>query len=136
MPSVTVMGTQSHSVTLAFSASANIALAKQLAGAITTAIGAHTLLPFSSLNGPAPALPPGTKGEFVVASAGATLLPSGYAAVVVNYPNSFVLGSGDNGESVLSGSGGMTFFAPAGSGTIAAGGGANNIEIAPGSTGA
>lgn len=72
----------------------------------------------------------------MVASAGATLLPSGYAAVVVNYPNSFVLGSGDNGESVLSGSGGMTFFAPAGSGTIAAGGGANNIEIAPGSTGA
>ncbi len=136
MPSLTIKGAQSHSVTLAFSASANFDIAQQLAGAISAAVGNHTLLPFSSLNGPPPALPPGTKGEFVVQTGTATLLPSGYDAVVVKYPNSFVLGSGGDGESVLSGSGGMTFLAPAGSGTIAAGGGANNILIAPGSAGA
>jgi Ca2+-binding RTX toxin-like protein len=136
MASITVMGAHAQTVTLAFSASANLALAKQLAGAMTAGIGAHTLLPFSSLDGPPPLLPTGKEGEYVVQSAGATLLPAGYTAVVVAYPNSFVQGSGDNGESVLSGSGGLTFLAPAGSGTVVAGGGNNDILITPGSTGA
>lgn len=135
MQHVTVLGAQSQIIEIPFTESANIALARKLAGSISAAVKTHILTAYSSLNGPPPTLPPGTRAEFVVQSAAPTLLSPGYDAVVVDFPNSFVLGSGDNGESVLSGTGGLTFLAPAGSGTVVAGGGTNSIVITPGSTG-
>ena len=135
MPKITVLRANAQIITIPFTESAPIALARKLANSITAAVKAHTLTAYSGLNGPPPPLPPGTVGEFVVQTAAPTLLSPGYDAVVVDFPNSFVLGSGDNGESVLSGTGGLTFLAPAGSGTVVAAGGTNDIVIGPGSTG-
>jgi Ca2+-binding RTX toxin-like protein len=131
MPTVTVAGANAQTVTLSFDTNANAVLAGKLAAAITAGVQGGTILPAVDTDGPPPPLPPGTTGEFVQTEDGLTVLPHGYKAFVNTAPDAVVFGSGDNGESVLSSVGNLTFFAAKGSGTVVAGGGNNLIAVQP-----
>jgi Ca2+-binding RTX toxin-like protein len=123
-------------VTLTFDSTANAALAKTLAGQITAGIFAGTIKPFTSNDGPPPALPPGTVGSFVQQSSGVALLSPGYRSFIGAASSMNVFGSGDANETILSGMGSLTFTALAGSGTVVAGGGGTSkILIGPGDPG-
>jgi Ca2+-binding RTX toxin-like protein len=136
MATVTVAGAHGQVVTLTFDTTANAILAQKLAAAITAGVQAHTILPAVDTDGPPPPLPPGATGEFVQTKDGLTILPSGYKAVVDTAHEAVIFGSGDNGESVLSSIGDLTFIATGGSGTVAAGGGDNRIIVPPDDAGA
>jgi Ca2+-binding RTX toxin-like protein len=131
MPTVTVAGANSQIVTLTFDTNANAVLASKLAAAITAGVQGGTIQAASDVNGPPPALPPGTTGAFFQEQSGTTFLPPGYTAVVDTSANAIIFGSGDPNESVLIGAGDPTFIAQGaeGSGTVVAGGGDNRIVI-------
>jgi Ca2+-binding RTX toxin-like protein len=125
-----VAGANSQNVTVPFDSNANIALARQLAAAITAGVQAGTIIPATDAFGPPPPLPSGTTGEFVQTQDGLTVLPSGYKAIVDIAKNAVIFGSGDANESALI-TGNATFIATGamGSGTIVGGGGDNRIII-------
>lgn len=135
MATVTVAGAHGQTVTLSFDATANAALAQKLADAITSGVQAGTILPAVDTDGPPPGLSPGQTGEFVVTKPGMAILPPGYKAVVSTAHQAVIFGSGDAGKSVLSSIGGINFFATGGSGTVAAGGGDNRIQVPPADNG-
>ena len=136
MPTVTVAGANSETVTLTFDSIANAALARQLAGAITAGVQAGSIVPADNTNGPPPPLPPGKTGEFIQTQDGLTILPPGYQAFVNTAKEAEVFGSGDVDELVLSSTGDLSFFATGGSGTVVAGGGNNRIDVPSGDSGA
>ncbi len=129
MAIVTVAGAHGQTVALKFDTQANAVLAQKLAAAITAGVQGGTILPAVDTDGPPPTLPGGATGEFVQTKDGLTILPHGYKAVVDTANQAVIFGSGDNGESVLSSIGNLTFIATGGSGTVAAGGGNNRIVI-------
>jgi Ca2+-binding RTX toxin-like protein len=131
MPTVTVAGAHGQTVTLNFDSKANAALAGKLAAAITAGVDSGAIVPAVDTDGPPPVLPAGKIGEFVQTQSGPTILPHGYKAFLDTAANAVVIGSGDKDESVLSSTGNLRFFAGAGSGTVAAGGGNNDIFITP-----
>jgi Ca2+-binding RTX toxin-like protein len=128
--SVTVSGSHNSTITLSFTPSANVQLARVLASGLSAQVANGTLRTASSQDGPPPPLPHAVTGEFLQTTRGLTFLPHGYDAVVDTGRAATISGSGDVGESVLGGTGGMTFIATGGSGTVAAGGG-NNTAIVP-----
>jgi Ca2+-binding RTX toxin-like protein len=122
MPSVTVAGANSQTVTLNFDSQANAALATQLASALTAGIKNGSIIPAVDTDGPPPPLPSGKTGQFVQTQSGTTHLPVGYDAYVDTAPNAIVFGSGGNNESILAdSSSNLDFFATGGSGTIVGG---------------
>jgi len=130
---VSVLGASGKPVFLNYDSSSNFLLAQELAATITKGVEAGTILPASDVTGPPPPLPAGKSGEFVKTLSGLTALPPGYTAAVVTAPNAFLLGSGGVGQKVLTDEAtNLTFLARGGSGTVAAGGGTNQIMI-PGS---
>ena len=135
MPVVTVAGASGQTVSLSFSSSENYLLATKIAGAISAGVKNSQLIPASSKNGAPPNLAPGVDGEWVQQTSGVTFLPHGYKAVVNDSKGSIIFGSGDLGESVLSGAGGMTFIATGGSGTVVAAGGSNTVLVPPNDSG-
>ena len=136
MPNVTVAGAGGATVTLSFDSAANALLARSLAGAITAGVKAGTILPASSKSGLPPVLPPGKTGEWLQQTAGATILPAGYRAIVNTASKATILGTGEDNATVLSSTGGFTFFSGGGSGTVVAGGGDNRIVVPAGGSGA
>jgi len=134
MPVVTVAGANSQTkISLNYDSSSNVLLARQLAAAITAGVDNGTIV--ASSETPPPTVPAGKSGYFVKTQGGLTALPAGYTAVVVTATatNAVVFGSGSRGESVLSDSAtNLTFTARGGSGSVAAGGGTDQISI-PGS---
>lgn len=132
MSNLTVQSSMSgQTVNLNFNSKEQLQLARQLAFTISQGVAAGTLEPAASSNGTPPTLPAGGSGVFFQETKGLTFLPTGYNAVVNTAPNASIFGSGGNRESVLSGNGGLTFVATGGSGTVAAGGGKNEIIIMP-----
>jgi len=129
MTTVTVAGADGKTIHLDYTSSASVAIAKQLAAAITAGVDDGAIIPFQSTGGPPPSLPPGKTGEFIQSTDGVTILPHGYDALVVTAQDAVVFGSGDANEKVLSSTGNLTFFATGGSGSIAAGGGNNSFII-------
>lgn len=129
MPTVTVAGAHHQTVTLHYDSTANAALARQLAAAITAGVQGGSIVPAVDTDGPPPTLPPGKTGEFVQTMDGLTILPHGYKAVVDTAPDAVIFGSGDNGESVLASTGLLDFFATGGSGTVVGGGGDSLIFV-------
>jgi len=129
MPTVTVAGAHGQIVSLNYDSASNAVLAQKLAFAITTGVHNGTIIPAVDTDGTPPPVPGGKTGEWVQTKDGTTILPPGYKAVVDTAPDAVIFGSGDNGESVLASSGDLTFFASAGSGTVAAGGGDNRIVL-------
>jgi Ca2+-binding RTX toxin-like protein len=136
MPDVTLAGANAQTVTLSFDTNANAALAQRLANAITAGVQAGNILVAEDTNGPPPALLHGTTGAFIQTEDGLTVLPHGYKAFVDTASEAVVFGSGDAGESVLSSTGDLSFFATGGSGTVVAGGGNNRIVLPSNDTGA
>jgi Ca2+-binding RTX toxin-like protein len=131
---VTTSGT-TGTISVSIAAGANFDLASKIAFAIANGAQGGQLTPETSLNGPAPTLAAGVVGEWLQQTNGVTLLPKGYQAIVNTAATSFIIGSGEPSESVLSGTGNFKFFAPAGSGTVVAGGGNNTVTILPTDTG-
>lgn len=129
MPTVTVAGANGQIVSLNFDSASNAVLAQKLAFAITTGVAAGTIIPAVDTDGTPPPVPGGKIGEWVQTQDGTTILPPGYKAIVDTAPDAVIFGPGDTGESVLASSGDLTFFASAGSGTVAAGGGDNRIVL-------
>ena len=129
MPTVTVAGAHGQTVTLNYDTNANAVLAQKLAAAITAGVHGGTIQPAVDTDGSPPPLLPGATGEFVTTQNGLLSLPPGYKAVVNTAHNEIIFGSGDADESVLSSIGDLKFFATGGSGTVAAGGGHNLIDI-------
>jgi Ca2+-binding RTX toxin-like protein len=135
MPIVTVPGANHSTVSLSYDLDANALLARYIAGVIKTGLAGGTIEAFDNKSGSAPALPPGTTGEFVQSQSGATFLPKGYDFVVDSAKSAQIFGNGDNNEAILVGKGDLSFFATGGSGSIIGGGGKDMIAIAPGDTG-
>ncbi len=136
MPTVTVAGAHGQIVSLDFDTAANAVLAQKLASAITAGVDNRSIVPAVDSDGTPPPVPSGKTGEWVQTHPGTTILTPGYTAVVDTAPDATILGSGDNGESILSSIGNLTFFASSGSGTVAAGGGDNRIVLFNSDTGA
>jgi Ca2+-binding RTX toxin-like protein len=122
MPSVTVAGAHSQTVTLNFDSQANAALATQLASVLTAGVHNGSILPAVDTDVPPPPLPSGKTGEFIQTLSGTVKLPTGYNAYLDTAPNAVVFGSGGNNESILADSNSnLDFFATGGSGTIVGG---------------
>ena len=135
MPTVTVAGAHGQIVSLTFDSASTAAIAQRLAAAITAGVQAGTIVPAVDTDGPPTTVPGGKVGEWVQTHDGTTILPTGYKAVVDTARDAIIFGSGDKGESVLSSTGDLTFFASQGSGTVAAGGGDNRIVLFSSDTG-
>ena len=116
---VTVLGGAGKTFTLHFDTNANAQLASVLAANISAGVLDNSISPSND------ATPPlsGKIGEFVDTNTPFARLPQGYDAVVNVNTNATILGSGGNGESVLSGASNLTFVATGGSGTVVAGAG-------------
>jgi Ca2+-binding RTX toxin-like protein len=135
MAIVTVAGANGTSVSLHYDSSSNVTLAQRLASAITAGVSAGTIVAATDVDGSPPPVPAGLAGEFVQTLSGLTILPPGYTTLLVTAPSATVFGSANPvlGQSVLTDSGtDLTFHAAGGFGSIAAGGGSNQIFI-PGS---
>jgi Ca2+-binding RTX toxin-like protein len=137
MATVTVLGAHAQTITLGYDSSSNALIAQQLATLLNAGVQSGAIVPASSADGSPPPVPAGKSGEFVQQSSGLAVLPHGYKAFVTNAANALVFGSGDPNETILSGdTTDLTFFASAGSGTVAAGGGTNRLTIGATDTGA
>lgn len=133
MPNVTVLGAGGNIIKVPFTTSSNFALAQQVAASITAGVRSGALFPTQDTVG---AVPSGKTGYFIATNPNTfAILPPGCDDVTDIAPNAVIIGSGDANELILGGTGGLTFYAPGGSGTIAAGGGSNNIFIQSNSSG-
>src|SRR5271166_5832701 len=122
MASVTILGSNNQQISLSFDPPANFALAQQLAEQINASVADGKLITASDLNGPPPALPPGTDGAYFQSTLKFVALPPGYTTDIVDVPGSaVVLGGAD--PTIMSGEAtNLTFIDPSGSGTVVAGG--------------
>ena len=127
MANVTVVGTPAGPVSLPFTNAEQAVIAQQLATAINAGVAAGTLAPKQAAGIGAPTLPAGTSGELVIQKGGLEVLSPGYVAVVADASGITLLGDGQTNQSVLAGTGGLTYITNGGSGTIVAGGGDNRI---------
>ncbi len=126
MAEVTVTGVGSTKVTIPFTSASQAALAKALASTINSEVAAGTLVPVNAVGpiAPDPVIP----NELVVQQGGALVLnPLDLAVVVVAAGSVNMLGDGIANQSVIAGSGGLTYLTNGGSGTVVAAGGANLI---------
>jgi len=129
MPSVTVLGVSHETITLNYDSAANAAIASVIAAAISHGVETGSIIPvnggFGAIQIPPP-LPGGKTGEFVQMHDGMSIMLPGYKDVVVTAGTATVLGSGDANEAILSSKGDLTFIATGGSGTVVAGGAAQD----------
>jgi Ca2+-binding RTX toxin-like protein len=128
---VTVVGSHSQIISLPYTSPETAILAQQLAAAISAQVSGGSMLASSDAGGPPPPLS-GQTGEYEQTRPGAPIqLPLGYTAFIETAPVGVVFGSSDQNQTILSGANSsLTFYATAGSGTVAAGGGNNLISIA------
>ncbi len=125
MPNVTVVGPTNGP--LHISSGYLAAIAQELANAIDAGVANGSLVTETPVGPGAPSVPAGQKAELVITEGRTVVLSPGDAAVVVNAPNLTLIGDGETNQSVLSGTGGLTYLTMGGSGTVVAGGGANHI---------
>jgi len=129
MPSVTVLGVSHQTITLNYDSTANAHIAAVIAAAISHGVETGSIMPVNGGFGPVqipPPLPGGKTGEFVQMHDGMSIMLPGYKDVVVTAGSATVLGSGDTNEAILSSEGDLTFIATGGSGTVVAGGAAQD----------
>ncbi len=129
MPVVTVQGANHSTISLLYDLDANAVLARYVAAEIKTGLDNGTVLAWDNSSGPPPPLPPNKLGEFVQSKSGTTFLPAGYDYVVDSAKSANIFGNGDAGQRVLAGASNLSFSVAAGSGSVIAGGGDNNITI-------
>jgi Ca2+-binding RTX toxin-like protein len=138
MPSVTIVGTNSQSVSLNFDSSSNFALASQIAAQITAGVTTSTVVPASDVNGAPPAVGNDKIGAYYQTQTGTVIMPNGYAVdVVTKQGNAVVLGgNGSNRpgyQQILSDAGtNLSFIASGGNGTVVASDGTNRFAVSGG----
>lgn len=126
MIEVTITGVGTTNVTVPFTSASQAALAKALASTINAEVAAGTLVPVNAAGPIAPGT--ATPSELVVLQGGALVLnPLDLAVVVAASGSVNMLGDGIANQSVIAGSGGLTYLTNGGSGTVIAAGGANLI---------
>src|SRR5271166_3094128 len=123
MGSVTIFGSNNQQISLSFDPSANFALAQQIAKQINASVADGHLATATDLEGPPPAVPPGTSGGYFQSIYEFVALPAGYTTDIVNVPGSAVVfGSGASDQTILSDQAtSLRFAAASGSGTVVAG---------------
>ena len=131
MASVTIVGSGSQTMSLSFDATANYALAQKLAAQINKGVANGTIV--TSTDGTVP-LAHGVTGAYLQTLGGFVSLPPGYtsdASNVASFGPAEVLSfSGASGQKDLSDEHtDLTFIAPAGSGSVVAGGGNNQLRV-------
>jgi len=117
-------------VDVPFASTDNLALARLLAAAISAEVAHREATIAFSHNGPPPEVRGDDGGVFFQDTDGFTRLPGGYDAVVNLANDATIMGSCGDAESVLSGDGNLKFVVSDGAGTVVAGGGNNDMEIA------
>ncbi len=127
MANVTVVGAPSGPITLPFTNAEQAAIAQQLASAINAGVASGALTPEQAIGIGAPTLASGQRGELVIQKGGIEQLAPGYVAVVAAASDITLLGDGQQNQSVLAGTGGLTYITNGGSGTVVASGGGNRI---------
>lgn len=129
--SVTIVGSNDTPITLRFDATANFALAQQIAARIAAAIASGQMVTSFDTDGAPPHLPQGVAGAFVQTTDGFVALPHGYTTDLVTKPgDAVVIGSGAANEMILSDlATNLTFVGAGGSGTVVAGGGTDRLFI-------
>lgn len=128
MPTVTVTGADNTVLTVQMNGVTNYQVAQQFAAVINGAAGSGTLSAFNVASGTSlPPVPAGNVGEAVILSAPSPVtIPGGYSFLTdVASTATTVTGSASVADSILAGTGGVTFNAGAASGLFVAGGGAN-----------
>jgi Ca2+-binding RTX toxin-like protein len=131
MASVTIVGSNSQSISLTFDASANYALAQQLARQINSGVADGKIVTSTDSTQP---LAHGVTGAYLQTLPGFVSLPAGYLSDAVNIarfgPAVVFSGSGAAGQRILSDQHtDLIFIAPSGSGTVVAGGGNNQLRV-------
>jgi hypothetical protein len=135
MPTTTVPGANGATINLTFDTQSSALVAQQIALAIKAGLANNTVRAADTANGPPPTVPAGIAGELIVSTNGSTVVPQGYTYVVDTTNAAVIFGNGSAGEQILAGADDLKFFALGGSGTIAAGGGNNLVNIAPSDAG-
>lgn len=127
---VTVPGTNGTTISLSYDSNTNAALAQRIAASIRQGVDNGTETQADNKDGPPPPVPTGKTGEYIQSLQAVTTLPPGYKDVVNDAKPGAIYGSGDPDEGVLSGAkDSLNFYATGGSGTVAAGGGNNYVNI-------
>lgn len=128
MTTVTVTGADNTVLTVQMNGVTNYQVAQQFAAVINGAAGSGTLSAFNVASGTSfPPVPAGNVGEAVILSASSPVtIPGGYSFLTdVASTATTVTGGASVADSILAGTGGVTFNAGAASGLFVAGGGAN-----------
>lgn len=128
MTTVTVTGADNAVLTIQVNGVTNYQVAQQFAAVINGAAGSGTLSAFNVASATSlPPVPAGNVGEAVILSAPSPVtIPGGYSFLTdVASTATTVTGSASVADSILAGTGGVTFNAGAASGLFVAGGGAN-----------
>jgi hypothetical protein len=121
MPSVTVSGGTGVTLDLHYSSRSDAQIARTLAETIDKAIANGGMVASTNV-AHAPQPPAGTVGEVVRTTSGMTILNAADTAAVVTASHVVLVDGGAQGQTVLSGSGSLTYLAQGGSGEIVAGG--------------
>lgn len=127
--SVTVTGAHNTPITLSFDATANSALAQQIAARINSQLAAGKLTEAYDTSGPPASPKHGTTGVYVQGSSTFAVLPGTYTAdLVTKTGQAIVFGSGAKDEMILSSiKTDLTFIGLSGAGTVVAGGGNDRV---------
>jgi Ca2+-binding RTX toxin-like protein len=135
MASVTIVGSGSQKLSMTFDATANYALAQQIAAQINAGVSGQTPgVTMVTSTDSAPPLARGTTGAYLQTVPGFVSLPAGYLLDNINvasFGSAIVLSNrGASGQTILSDQNtDLTFIAPSGSGTVVAGGGTNQLRV-------
>src|SRR5271166_4522460 len=131
MPNVTVASGHGTTVSVPIGSIQNAKIAVQALASISQGVEGGTIAPYF-YSGFGPLHPPGGPSVMFLTGPGGVAIPGSTGTVADNSTRPDVLfGGGAAQQLVVSGKGGITYFANSGAGTVIAGGGDNTIITAP-----
>jgi Ca2+-binding RTX toxin-like protein len=129
MTFVTVSGGSGTTISVPFTSLANAQVAQAMLGGISAAVDSGTIAPYEFAGHGRPNPPPGP-AMMVLTGPGAVTVPAGTGTLVdISARHDVIFGGAAPSQLVVSGLGGITYFANTGSGTVIAGGGNNTILV-------
>ncbi len=132
MPQVTVSSGNGTTVTISIGSLENAKIAAQALSSVSQGVDNGTITPYF-YGGSGPVNPPSGPSVMFVSGPGSFAIPGTTETVVdtSNKPDT-MFGGGAAKQLVVSGLGGITYFANTGVGSVIAGGGGNTIFVNPG----